>query len=227
MLDTHPITMTLDGSRITGTAACNSYSGSYRVASTGDFELVDGVAVTEMACSPESAMESERQFLAALLAVDEMALDDGTLTFTGGGHQLVFSIDEDAPPAGSGTTGEPDTPVSDMAWFGPETYGDWVLDSGTADGVAIPMVGSHPITLTIDAQGFGGTVCNEYGYALPLPEDGSFPEIVSTMKLCEPAEVMDSESAYIGALQRLERATVVDGRLVIEGDGVELVYRPA
>lgn len=227
ILDSHPITLTLDGSRISGTAACNSYAGNYRVASNGNFQVIEGVAVTEMACSPEEAMESEAQYLGALVAVDKVVPTDGTLTLTGGGHELVFSVDENAPPLGAGTSDEPDTPVSDVDWFGSETYGGWVLASGTADGQAIPMVGSNPITLTVSAQGFGGTVCNEYGFALPLPEDGSFPPIVSTMMLCQPQAIMDSESAYLGALQRFQSASVVDGRLVIEGDGVELIYDPA
>jgi heat shock protein HslJ len=228
ILDSHPITMRLDGSRIVGTAACNTYSGNYRVASNGNFQLVDGLAVTEMACSPEEGMESEAQFLAALTSVDKIAFESGTLTLTGGGHELVFSRDEDAPPLGAGTTtDEPDTPVSNVEWFGAETYGNWVLASGTADGVAVPMVDSHPITLTVAESGFGGKVCNEYGYALPLPEDGSFPDIVSTLMLCTPEEVMASETAYLAALQRYQSSSIVDGRLVIVGDGVELVYDPA
>jgi hypothetical protein len=38
---------------------------------------------------------------------------------------------------------------------------------------------------------------------------------------------MDSESAYLGALQRFRSASVVEGQLMIEGDGVELIYDPA
>jgi heat shock protein HslJ len=45
--------------------------------------------------------------------------------------------------------------------------------------------------------------------------------------LCTPEEVMASETAYLAALQRYQSSSIVDGRLVIVGDGVELVYDPA
>jgi heat shock protein HslJ len=228
ILDSNPITMRLDGGQIGGTAACNSYGGRYRLASNGNFRLVDGVSVTEMACSPAEVMESERQFLEALIRVDRIAIADTTLTLTGNGQILTFLVDVDAPSPNTPAPGadNPDQPVSSMTWFGPETFGTWVLDSGTVDGRVIPMVGSHPITLEISELGFGGRVCNHYGFALPLPDDGSFPNIVSTMMLCMPEAVMESEAAYFEALGRFRSAGVVDGRLVIEGDGVELSYRP-
>jgi heat shock protein HslJ len=228
IVDTHPITMALDGSSISGTAACNSYGGAYRVSSTGNFQLVDGVAVTEMACDPPEAMESEAAYLEALSSADKIAINEGRLTLTGGGYELNYVTDPDAPPAAAPGTEDPEEPVSSVEWFGPETYGDWVLVSGTADGVPIPMVDTHPITLSLDETGFGGTsACNGYGFALPLPEDGSFPPIVSTMMLCDPPEVMDSEAAYTAALQRYQSASIVGEQLVIVGDGVELIYDPA
>jgi heat shock protein HslJ len=230
ILDSHPITMNLDGSQIGGTAACNSYGGNYQVSSTGNFQIVDGLAITEMACSPDEVMESESQFMTAMLAVDEVSLDGGVLTLSGGGYELNFVTNPEEPPpaAADPSNDDPDEPTSSVVWFGEETYGDWELVSGTADGIAIPMVATHPITLSVSADGFGGTsACNNYGFALPLPEDGSFPPIISTMMLCEPSEVMDAESAYLSALQRYQSSSIVDRQLVIVGDGVELVYDPA
>lgn len=228
ILDSNPITMRLEGNQIGGTAACNSYGGRYRMASNGNFRLVDGLAVTEMACSPAEVMESERQFLEALTRVDRVALVDSTLTLTGNGYTLTFMTDSESPPPNTQQGSDnPDEPVSIRAWFGPETYGSWVLVAGTRDGESIPMVDSHPVTLVINAEGFGGKVCNQYGFALPLPEDGSFPDIFSTLMLCLDEGVMESESAYLDALRRFESASVADGRLVIAGPGVELVYVPA
>lgn len=225
----HPITMRLDRSQINGVAACNSYGGQYRVASNGNFQLVDGLAVTEMACSPAEVMEAESRYLEALLQVNRIEIANSVLTLSGNGYTLTFALDPDAPPTGSQGQGSdnPDEPVSSSEWFGPETFGSWVLESGTLDGEAIPIFDSHPITFEISERGFGGSVCNEYGFAMPLPEDGSFPEIFSTLMMCLPEIVMESESAYLDALRRFQSATVVDGRLLIVGDGVELVYTPA
>ncbi|MCI0425688.1 MAG: META domain-containing protein [Actinobacteria bacterium] len=229
ILDDHPITLTLDGAQIGGVAACNLFGGNYRVGSTGNFQIVEGLAITEMDCSPPEVMDSESQFMTAILAVDKVALVEGGLIFTGGGYEMRFVANPDAPPpAADGTTGDPDQPVSNADWFSAETHGDWVLVTGTADGSALQIADTHPITLSLSDQGFGGTSgCNGYGFALPLPADGSFPPIVSTMMACDPPEVMDAEAAYLSALQRFESASIVDGQLVIEGDGVLLVYDPA
>lgn len=229
-LDGNPITMRLDGSQINGVAACNSYGGRYRVASNGNFQLVDGVAVTEMACSPAEVMESERQYLEALAQVNRVAVADSVLTLSGDVYTLTFALDPESPPPGGQGQGsdDPDDPVSStLEWFGPATFGSWILESGTIENQPIPIFDSHPITLEISEQGFGGRVCNQYGFVMPLPEDGGFPEVFSTMMLCMPEVVMDSEAAYLDALRRFESATVIEGRLVIEGDGVELVYTPA
>jgi heat shock protein HslJ len=229
VLESHPITMTLDGSNIDGTAACNGYGGTYRVASNGNFQIVDGLSITEMACSPPEVMDSEAQFMEAMINVDHVALDGTTLTLSGEGYELAFGPDDDPPPpAATDPADDPDEPVSNVELFGEETFGAWVLVSGTADGQPIPMVETHPITLEISEQGFGGTsACNGYGHSLPLPDDGTFPPIVSTMMACMPDEVMDSEAAYLAALQRYQSSSIVDGQLVIVGDGVELVYDPA
>ncbi|MGH8946015.1 MAG: META domain-containing protein [Acidimicrobiia bacterium] len=85
----HPVTMTLDEGRISGTAACNGYQGEYRI--FGDhFEIRDGVAVTEMACTPSQVMETERRFLDALLASNTIVLEEARLVLTGPGAELIF-----------------------------------------------------------------------------------------------------------------------------------------
>ena len=85
----HPITMTLDGSEISGVAACNQYQG--RVDVSGDrFELAE-VAVTEMACSPEEVMAAEAAYLAALGEAATVAAVEGErLVLRGPDVELVF-----------------------------------------------------------------------------------------------------------------------------------------
>ena len=89
-VDTHPITMTLQAGEIGGTAACNSYTGRYRLSAT-EFTIEDGLAQTERACQPDEVMESEGQFLAALRSVDTAALADGGLVLEGPATELVFA----------------------------------------------------------------------------------------------------------------------------------------
>lgn len=102
----------------------------------------------------------------------------------------------------------------------------WVLESGTLDGAAIPIVDGHPITLTFDDTGIGGTAaCNGYfgGYTISGTEI-SFSDLGQTMMACEPAEVMDSETKYLQAMALVGAFTATDETLTLTGEGVELVF---
>jgi heat shock protein HslJ len=104
----------------------------------------------------------------------------------------------------------------------------WVLESGTLDGAAIPIVDDHPITLTFDPdleQAGGVSACNNYfgGYTISGGEI-SFSDLGHTMMACEPEEVMDSETKYLGAMALVDGFTATDDTLTLTGDGVELVF---
>lgn len=217
-------TLALDGDRISGQSHCNTFSGRFRVNSSGRFEIVDGLAVTEMACIDEEAMNAEQRLYDTLSSVNSFRIEDGTLILEGEGHRLAYSADTSTPGSTSPSSGDPAQPVTNL-WFPPESFGDWGLERGALDGSAIPIAGTHPVTLSISASGFGGQVCNQYGFVSPEVGDDSFPEIFSTMMLCTEPVVMDSEAMYLDALRRFESARIEDGRLVIEGDGVELIFR--
>ena len=54
LLDSHPVTLVLDGDDVNGISACNHYGGT--VTRSGDSITFEAMSMTEMACSPESAM---------------------------------------------------------------------------------------------------------------------------------------------------------------------------
>ena len=88
ILENHAITIDFEGDQVSGVAACNSFSGSF----TRDGTSIEfgNIAMTEMACiDPPEAMEAEAAFVAGLLAVDTVNIDDG-LTLSGAGVELVF-----------------------------------------------------------------------------------------------------------------------------------------
>jgi heat shock protein HslJ len=60
-----PLTLRFEGGRASGSAGCNSFSGSYQ-ASEGRLEF-GPLATTRMACTPD-IMEQEQRFLAILAA---------------------------------------------------------------------------------------------------------------------------------------------------------------
>lgn len=227
VLADHPITMLLREGEIIGTAACNTYSGQYR-ASGGDFSLVDGVAVTEMACFPPEAMESQQTYLNALLTVDQIEVAAGKLTLSGSDAttRLVFAVDPDGPPPEPDTSLDPDTPVSSGPFL-PSMEGSWELVSGTVDGTPIPIVEGHPITLDVSGDGFGGiAACNHYGAVIdPPPAPGEPYEIFSTAMACLDEGVMESEMAYLAAVERVAGAAEDGDELVLLGEGTELRFR--
>ena len=144
LLDSHPITMTLEDGEIGGTAACNGYGGQYTI-SGGAFSIEDGLAVTEMACSPAEVMESEREFLVALMAVDEIELTNDGLTLRGSQAELLFQPLEPVP-------------MSDLIGT------VWILD-GLVDGdtVMSPTAGAEKATLQLSEDGtfVGSTGCRD------------------------------------------------------------------
>jgi len=87
VLEDHRITMTITGSRIGGTAACNSYGGE--LAMRGDGLHLENLAQTEMACA-EPAMAAESAYLAALARVREIGRDGQALVARGDGVELRF-----------------------------------------------------------------------------------------------------------------------------------------
>ena len=94
--DTHPVTLTFDGTDVSGTSACNSYSGTVQVEDQAEDQAED-MAVgfsplggTEMACMPRSVMHLEQAYLRAMGSVDTARREADRLTLTGGDVELSF-----------------------------------------------------------------------------------------------------------------------------------------
>ena len=102
--DTHPVTLTFDGTDVSGTSACNSYSGTVQVEDHAEDQAEDqaehhaeDMAVgfsplggTEMACMPRSVMDLEQAYLRAMQSVDTARREADRLTLTGGDVELSF-----------------------------------------------------------------------------------------------------------------------------------------
>jgi heat shock protein HslJ len=219
----YPITMTLNGDRIGGRAACNSYGGHFGI-SNGTFSIRDGLAVTEMWCSPDEIMDAEATFLGALARVTTITRTDSGLVLGGVDVELRFTPDPDAGPLPPNDSENPDEPVG-SEFFPARTHGSWILVRGEIDGRVVPIVDGHPILLVLGPNSFGGTVCNSFGFAEPFPEDGSFPEIVQTLMACQD-DVMESEEVFLEALSRYQGAEVHGVQLTIRGEGMVLVFDP-
>lgn len=99
--------------------------------------------------------------------------------------------------------------------------GDWVL----AEGPTVPD--DRTATLTIEGDRLSGTLCNTFGADVDRSGDGFVAgPIVRTEMSCGP-EVDAAENAYLDALAAATTATTEDGRLVLTGPDVRLVFAPA
>ncbi len=109
---------------------------------------------------------------------------------------------------------------------GSSIEGAWELESGIFDGQPIPMVKTHPITITLDDGSVGGSAaCNGYGGRYSQRGDEiAFTEFAMTEMACFPEEVMVSEQTYINALFNVETASANGDQLVLRGSRTELVY---
>lgn len=106
----------------------------------------------------------------------------------------------------------------------------WQLTGGTVDGAPLDPIASAPATLTFDREGRVGGVaaCNQYGGAVTVDgSDVSFPQgFDQTEMACLDAGVMELESAFLGALARVNGLTAGADTLVMTGPGVELRFEP-
>ncbi|HXV69907.1 MAG TPA: META domain-containing protein [Acidimicrobiia bacterium] len=109
--------------------------------------------------------------------------------------------------------------------FADSVEGSWQLTEGTVNGEVIPIIDSHPITLTFDGEQVGGTAsCNSYGGTFQL--DGStisFSNLAMTEMACMPEETMIAEQLYASGLTMVE-ALSLDQTLVLSGPDVELTF---
>ncbi|MEM7288284.1 MAG: META domain-containing protein [Actinomycetota bacterium] len=99
----------------------------------------------------------------------------------------------------------------------------WTFVSG--GGISPPE--GWPITLSFDADTFGGTAsCNGYGGGFSLGDGGAITlsEIGSTAMACEPAATMEAEAAFLTALFAVDSFAVSGDTLNLFGQTVELIF---
>lgn len=109
--------------------------------------------------------------------------------------------------------------------FADSVEGSWQMSSGTVDGEEIPIVDTHPITITFEEGQVSGTAsCNGYGGTYEI--EGStitFSDLTMTEMACTPEETMQAEGMFATSITRVDSVSL-DGYLTLSGDGVEMVF---
>lgn len=193
------ITADFTANGVAGSAGCNRYASIYTL--DGTDLTFSGAASTQMLCQPESLMEQEAAYLAALETIASFGIVENQLVLYNaeGESVLVFDAADNVTLAGT----------------------EWVLT--TIDGEA--PLDMTQVTLAFDGEGVAGSAgCNRYFGTVEIGSGTiSFGPLASTRMMCEE-DAMAQEAAYLQALQSAT-GFVVDGEtLTISGDGVELVF---
>ena len=105
--------------------------------------------------------------------------------------------------------------------------GNWQLSSGTLDDLALSILESHPITLTLGAGRIGGTAaCNTYAgeYELSGSSLSIREGLAVTEMACQPEEAMASERAFLDAITNVETVEITNEGLVMRGPRTELRF---
>ena len=207
ILEDHRITLSLEGSRVGGTAACNSYGGTLRV--DGGRLRIEDLAQTAMACVDEAAMTAEAIYMGGLAAVESIGLDGDELLVEGPGVELRFV--ELAPP--------PTAELVDTVW----TLHTLVLGE-VASSVAAPAT----LELRSDGTIHGSTGCRTFdGTWVERGDEIVATSLATTDEAC-PLELQAADSHVLGVIGDGFQAAVVGEQLTLSGArGAGLVYRAA
>jgi len=201
----HRITMTITGSRINGTAACNGYGGEITMGADGLH--LENLGQTAMACE-DPAMTAEAAYMAALSRVREIVRDGDDLVARGDGIELRFEAL--APP-----------PTAELV----ETT--WVLETVLVGDVAAAPMG-EPATLELSGDGTftGSTGCRAFsGEWMEQGDQIQAPSWGMDQTTC-PAELSDQDGHVVTVIGDGFIPTI-DGDLLtlMDPGGIGLVYR--
>jgi heat shock protein HslJ len=202
----HPITLTIRGPEISGTAACNGYGG--RLAPTAGGVEIRDLAWTAMACVPDEVMAAEGAYTEALSRVRRIQRAGEQLVLEGVGLELRFDPLPEPPTAALVDT-------------------VWTLDTLLSGDVATVPAG-QPATLELRSDGTlrGNTGCR--------PFDGQWIEngeqlLATTLAMGDmacPAELASQDSHVVSVIGDGFVPTVDGDRLTLmDAGGQGLVYR--
>ena len=117
--------------------------------------------------------------------------------------------------------GQPGDPAGPQASYG----GTWQLVSGRDTNGPLPMVKGYRVTLQIEDGQVGGTsACNSYGGPVEIEGEAFHVDGLGGTDMACREDVMESESSYLEALQKVDRITRSGDLLVLEGPSTELRY---
>jgi heat shock protein HslJ len=174
-----------DDGKLTGSAGCNSYFGSYEV--DGEAITFGPLGSTLMACAePEGIMNQEQAYLAALESAGTYRIEGDKLELIDADGMRVVQFVVLPPASLAGT--------------------QWILTAynNGQEAVVSVLIGTE-ITAAFGDNGrlAGSAGCNTYGASYEVDGDDITigPSVTTRMFCAEPEGIMDQESAFLAALE--------------------------
>jgi heat shock protein HslJ len=194
VLENAPITLVIEGQRVSGSASCNSYSGDLNL--EGSSFSIGMPVSTEMACA-EDIMGQEQAFFEALSSVTTFELSEGQLVLSGGGQRLIFVSD------GSESSTPSEINLENTSWTLTSLAGNALVEDTT-------------ITLEFRDDGLSGSAgCNSYrGNATVDGNTLRISPLVTTRKACAET-IMNQELSYLNLLQSATTFEATDTMLTL------------
>ena len=205
IVDDHPITLTIEGSQIGGTSACNTYGGTLTV-TDGRLEITD-LGMTMMGCE-EPVMAAEGAYTAALAGVEAIGGEGHELVLRGPDVELRFTAL--APP-----------PTSELV----DT--SWVLETVFVGDVAASTMGDRAmLEIRSDGTLSGSTGCRSFtGTWVEAGEQILAPTLAMDGSEC-PADLRPQDDQVVSVIGDGFVPSVVGDLLTLtDPGGVGLVYR--
>ncbi len=198
------VTITIDGDRATGRAACDRYGGTVRI--DGDFLSLGEIGATQIGCRP-AVMASEEAYFSALQLVNTVARDGQALVLFGPETVLRFS---------------PLPPVPEAALVGDP----WLLESIIEGDTSTPARGRQAmLEPRADGTLSGSTGCRQLTGTYVVEGD----EILATELAAEgqcPKELTSQDAHVIAVLGDGFTAAIEGDQLTLISMGnLGLVYR--
>lgn len=212
LLPDWPVTFHIEGDRVGGTAACNSYGGTATVDPSADGRsggfAVGEMSVTEMACEPASVMDVEQAFLEAIQLVDTFSATAQGLRLTTESSETFVDLVAVAPVPDAELTGT-----------------TWVLDTYLSGDAASNLPGMEAAFLEFAAEGTltGSTGCRRLegewqlqGATLSIPILSAIDD--PTAGVCAP-EHDELDRLVIGVVESGVSVEIEGQRLTLTAPG--------
>ena len=204
--DDSPVSLTFDGSTLSGASGCNSYRSEYRL-DEGQFGI-DDLESTQAFCSRDER-GLENSYLWALTGANSIQLAGDDLVLSGDFGELIFQ------------------PETIAQRYIADLHGtSWAFVSGLLRGSSVEVDEDYNAPwLRFNGAGIGGNdVCNTWGADYQI-DDGRFVigRAVSTLVGCS-SEQDQAWSDYRAAWRRVDAIERSGDELTLSGPEVELIF---